>query len=105
MAADPRNLTSTVSIADIAAELENDRRESVMKLTQAHNVSAKTVHTTLHKDLPLSGSQSAYQSNCFTRDEEGAIQNVPGNHSNDRHGFLILTIFDNVLSVGGSALG
>jgi hypothetical protein len=43
-AVDQRNLTATVSITDIAAEVENDRRESVMKLSQAHNVSAKTVH-------------------------------------------------------------
>ncbi len=36
-------------------------------------------------------------------DEEGAIQNVPGDHSDDRHSFL--TISDNVLNVGGSAGG
>jgi hypothetical protein len=34
-------------------------------------------------------------------DEEGAIQNVPGDHSDDHHSFL--TISDNVLNVGGSA--
>jgi hypothetical protein len=34
-------------------------------------------------------------------DEEGGIQNVPGDHSDDRHSFL--TISDNVLNVGGSA--
>jgi hypothetical protein len=39
VAVDQRNFTTTVSIADITAEVENDRRESVMKLTQAHNVS------------------------------------------------------------------
>jgi hypothetical protein len=32
-------------------------------------------------------------------DEEGAIQNVPGDRSDDRHSFL--TIWDNVLNVGG----
>jgi hypothetical protein len=36
-------------------------------------------------------------------DEEGAIQNVPGDHSDDHHSFL--TISDNVLNVGGSAGG
>jgi hypothetical protein len=36
-------------------------------------------------------------------DEEGAIQNVPSDHSDDRHSFL--TIWDNVLNVGGSAGG
>jgi hypothetical protein len=66
-AADQRNFTTTVSIADIAAEVENDRCESVMKLAQAHDVSVKTVHATLHKDLPLSGSHPAERSNFFTR--------------------------------------
>jgi hypothetical protein len=36
-------------------------------------------------------------------DEEGAIQNLPSDHSDDRHSFL--TILDNVLNVGGSAGG
>ncbi len=35
--------------------------------------------------------------------KEGAIQNVPGDRSDDRSGFL--TILDNVLTVGGSARG
>jgi hypothetical protein len=64
---DQRDLTATMSIADIAAEVENDHRESVMKLAQAHDVSAKTVHASLHKDLPLSGSWPAGRSKCFTR--------------------------------------
>jgi hypothetical protein len=66
-AADQRNFTATVSIADIAAEVENDCRESVMKLAQAHDVSVKIVHATLHKDLPLSGSHPAERLNFFTR--------------------------------------
>jgi hypothetical protein len=57
-----------VSIAEIAAEMENDRRESVMKLAQDHDVSAKTVHATLHNDLPLSRSRPDWRSNCFTRE-------------------------------------
>jgi hypothetical protein len=36
-------------------------------------------------------------------DEEGAIKNVPGDHSDDRHSFL--TIWDNILNVGGLAGG
>ncbi len=51
--ADQRNLTTTVSIANIAAKVENDRLESVMKLAQAHDVLVKTVQATLHKNLPL----------------------------------------------------
>ncbi len=66
-AADQRNFTTTVSIADIASEVENDRHESVMKLAQAHDVLVKMVHATLHKDLPLSGSRPAKCSNFFTR--------------------------------------
>jgi hypothetical protein len=55
----------TVAIADITAEMENDRRESVMKLIQAYDVLAKTVHATLHKDLQLSKSWPGEQSNFF----------------------------------------
>jgi hypothetical protein len=40
---------------------------------------------------------------AFRGDEEGTIQNVPGDHSDDHHSFL--TISDNVLNVGGSAGG
>ncbi len=57
-AADQRNLTATVSIGNIAAEVRMIV-ENVMKLTQVHVVSVKTVHATLHKDLPLSGSWPA----------------------------------------------
>ncbi len=39
-AADQRNRTATVFIAGIATEVENDHRENVMKLAQAHDVSA-----------------------------------------------------------------
>jgi hypothetical protein len=56
-----------VFIADIAAKVENDRQESVMKLAQANYVLAKTVHAILHKDLLLSGSRPAERSNCFMR--------------------------------------
>jgi hypothetical protein len=49
-AADQRNLITKASIAGITAEVENDHRESVMKLAQDHNVSAKMVHGTLHSD-------------------------------------------------------
>ncbi len=68
MAADQRNLTGTVSIAGTATEVENDRQESVMKLAQDHDVSAKTVHATLHNDLSLSRSRPGERSNCFTRE-------------------------------------
>jgi hypothetical protein len=40
---------------------------------------------------------------ALQEDEEGVIQNVPGDHSDDLHSFL--TILDNVLNVGGSTGG
>jgi uncharacterized protein YdbL (DUF1318 family) len=46
-ATDQINLTANASIPDIAAEVENDQRESVRKLAQAQDVSAKTVHVAL----------------------------------------------------------
>jgi hypothetical protein len=36
---------------------------------------------------------------AFQGDEEEAIQNMPGDHSDDRRNFL--TFLDNVLTVGG----
>ncbi len=47
MAADQRNLTMTVSIADTAADVENDLRKRVNKLAQTPDVSARMVHTVL----------------------------------------------------------
>ncbi len=52
-AADQRKLTARALIADIAAEVENDRRESVRKLTQAHDVSAITVYAALMRTAKL----------------------------------------------------
>jgi hypothetical protein len=52
--ADQRNLNAKDSITDITAVVENDRQENVMKLTQAHEMSANMIHGTLHKDLQLS---------------------------------------------------
>jgi hypothetical protein len=65
--ADQKNLNVTVSLAEIAAEVENDHQENAMKLAQDHDVSDKTVHSTLYSDLPLSVSRPAERSNCFTR--------------------------------------
>ncbi len=46
-AADQRNLTAKPIIANIAAKVENDWRESVRKLAQAQDVLVKTVHAAL----------------------------------------------------------
>jgi hypothetical protein len=43
--ADQRNLTAC--IANIAAKVENDQKESVRKLIQAHDMLARTVHAAL----------------------------------------------------------
>jgi hypothetical protein len=42
-----KNFTANASIADMAAEMKNDRRESVRKFAQAHELSARTVHGAL----------------------------------------------------------
>jgi hypothetical protein len=47
--------------------VENGRQENVMKLAQAHDLPAKTVHATLHYDLELSRSRPGGRSNCLTR--------------------------------------
>ncbi len=46
-AMDQRIFTENASIANMAAKMENDRRESVRKLPQAHDISARTVHGVL----------------------------------------------------------
>jgi hypothetical protein len=92
-----------VSIADIAAEVENDHRESVIKLTQAHNVSFKRFTPLFTRICRFQEVGQLSDQTALRGDKEGAIQNVPGNHSDDRHSFL--TIWDNVLNVGGSAGG
>jgi hypothetical protein len=50
-AGDQRILKAKASITDITAKAENDWRESVRKLSHAHDVSTKTVHATLHFTL------------------------------------------------------
>ncbi len=53
MAADQRKLTARALIADSPAEVENDQRESVRKLAQAHDVSARTVYAALMRMAKL----------------------------------------------------
>ncbi len=52
-AAEQRNLNTKAFIADMAAEVENDRRENVRKLAQAHDVSARTVYAALMRTAKL----------------------------------------------------
>jgi hypothetical protein len=53
-AADQRNFNTKASIADMAAELENDRQENVRKLAQDLDVSSTTVYTALMRTVKLS---------------------------------------------------
>ncbi len=53
-AVDQRNRIIKASIADVAAEVENDRRENVRKLAQAHDVTARTVYAALMRTAKLS---------------------------------------------------
>ncbi len=52
-AADQIHLNAKASIADIAADVENDRQKSVRKLAQAYDVLTLTVHATLCTYLEL----------------------------------------------------
>ncbi len=100
-AVDQRNHTATVFIAGIATEVENDRRESVMKLAQAHECRLKRF-TPLFTTICRSQEVSQLSDQPALRvGEEGVIQNVTGDLSDDHRSFL--TILDNVLNVGGLA--
>jgi hypothetical protein len=68
VAADQRDLTVKASIVDIPTEVENDWRKSVMKLAQAHDVSAKTVYATLHKDLQLEKKPAGWVTNMLYKE-------------------------------------
>ncbi len=76
-AADQRNLITKASIADMATEVENDRRENVRKLTQAHDVSARKGLCRSHEngDALKEVSQVGEQA-VILGDEKGAIQDV-----------------------------
>jgi hypothetical protein len=41
-------------VTDFAAQVTNDRHVTVQKLAEAHGVSTRTIHATLHEDLHLS---------------------------------------------------
>jgi hypothetical protein len=50
---DQRNLNAKASFADITAKVKNNQLENVRKLAQAHDMTTKRVHVTLHRDLQL----------------------------------------------------
>jgi hypothetical protein len=53
-AADQRNRITKASIADMGAKVENDGRENVRKLVQAHDVTARTIYAALMRTAKLS---------------------------------------------------
>jgi hypothetical protein len=71
-----RNLTAKASIIDIVAEVENDRRETVRKLAQAHDASARMVHLLLQGPAALKEVGQVDDQTASLKDEEGAIQYV-----------------------------
>ncbi len=54
------------SIADMAAELENDRRENVRKLYQAYDISARTVYAALMRMAKLSKKSARWVKKRFS---------------------------------------
>jgi hypothetical protein len=56
--------------------LENDRQENVRKLSQAHDVSARTVYATLRSGKALKEVGQVGEKTVFLGDEEGAIQDI-----------------------------
>ncbi len=61
---DQRHPNTKAIIAVIAAQVGNDRGETVRKLAQAHGRLTKMVYATLHKDLKLSGKLASRYPNC-----------------------------------------
>jgi hypothetical protein len=60
----------------MAAEVENDRRESVRKLAQARDVSARTVYAAHMRMGKLSKKLARWVNKWFPLGDEGAIQDV-----------------------------
>ncbi len=100
--ADQRNLNSKASITDITTEVENDQQENVMKLAQVHEMLAKMIHSTLHKDLQLSQKSTRWVTKMLYEGmKKGKSESVWGNHSDDRCNFM--TMLYNILTIGESA--
>ncbi len=53
-------------IADVAAAIEKDQRQTVRRLAQAHGVSKNTIHHTLKEDLNLSKKSARWVPKLLT---------------------------------------
>jgi hypothetical protein len=73
--ADQRNLNMTC-IADMAAELENDRRENVRKLSGLWRVSQNGLGRSHENGKALKEVGQVGEKTVFLGDKEGAIQDV-----------------------------
>jgi hypothetical protein len=74
-----------------------------MKLAQANDMSAKTVRILFTRICSSQEVGRVSNQTALRGDEVGVFQNVPGDHSDDCS--AVLTILDNILTVGGLARG
>jgi hypothetical protein len=61
-----RKVRSPDFIAEIAAEVEDDRRITIQKLTATHGVCKRTIQLTLHEDLDLSKKSARWVPKLLT---------------------------------------
>jgi hypothetical protein len=61
-----RKIRSPAFIAAVATTIEQDRRQTVRRLTQAHGVSKNTIHHTLKEDLNLSKKSARWVHKLLT---------------------------------------
>jgi hypothetical protein len=100
VAADRRLLCAQALIADIAAEVENDRWKTLSGSWGDDQI----VSPTLFKDLKLSRKSAKWWCQLKAKENEGGASLSPQSvHSGFRRRFF--TILDNVLIIGESAEG
>jgi hypothetical protein len=55
-----RRIRDPTFVTDVAAQVANDRRVTVQRLPEAHGVSTRMIHATLHEDLHLSKNSTRW---------------------------------------------
>jgi hypothetical protein len=63
---DRRKIRNLTFIADVAANIEKDRRVTVRRLALAHGVSKNTIHSMLQQDLNLSKKSARWVPKLLT---------------------------------------
>jgi hypothetical protein len=63
-----RRIRDPTFVADITAQVANDRRVTVRKLCEAHGVSTRIIHATLHDDLHLSKKSARWVPKLLSQD-------------------------------------